>query len=61
MYLQIVIGCGDVFAKVKGRGGHSAILVFLLVTVFAFAFVFVNVFFFIPNLHIGAISFFRFF
>ena len=41
----------SVFAKVKGRGGRSAILVFLLVTVFAFAFVFVNVFFFIPNLH----------
>ena len=38
----------SVFAKVKGRGGRSAILVFLLVTVFAFvfAFVFVNVFFF---------------
>ena len=36
----------SVFAKVKGRGGRSAILVLLLVTVFAFAFVFVNVFFF---------------
>ena len=33
----------SVFAKVKGRGERSAILVFLLVTVFAFALAFVFV------------------